>query len=164
MRKGLLILTSVIGLAASLKHEFYVSITEVYQKHDTLQVSMRLFTDDLEKAVNAERDEKVFLDQSSDYKTAKLVIREYLEPHFIVSIAAKEVKEEWLGHEYVDDVTWVYAQVIIPENTQILFIRNTVLIDQYADQQNIIHFQSGEQFEKLLANKSRPEVRVLIEE
>ena len=163
MRWGAAIGLIVLLSGAGARHEFFVSITEVHQKQDTLQVAMKLFTDDLERAINEQRPNKIFLEPQTDMNLARRAVSGYLSGHFAISVAAKELREEWLGHEYIEDVTWVYAQVALPEGTRIAFIRNTVLTDVLPDQQNIIHFQSGENMEKLLTNRSKPEVQVLIE-
>ncbi len=163
MRYLVFIALSVVLLSAGKRHEFYVSITEIHQKSDTLQVAVRVFTEDLEYVINKNRPGKVFLDSKTEMAKAEKAVFAYLSDQFSIGVAAKELPEEWLGLEYVDDVTWVYAQVILPEDASIAFVRNTLLTETFPDQQNIIHFQTDDRFEKLLTNGSRPEVRVLLQ-
>lgn len=163
MRWIAIIAAFVLFAGASARHEFYVSITEIHKKGDTLQIAIRVFTDDLEYVLNKNREEKVFLDARSDMAKSRRAVTAYLGEHFAIGVAAKELREEWIGHEYIDDVTWAYAQVILPADARIAFVRNTVLTGAFPDQQNILHFDTGERFEKLLTNGTVPEVRILLE-
>ena len=144
---------------ASKKHDFYVSITELEVKNDTLQISMRLFTDDLQFALNDKRDEKVFLDDQQSSRQSFVHIRDYIDRQFSVGNGAKTFPIQWLGHEFEDDVCWVYGQTVLKEEQRLIFVRNQLMMDVYPRQQNIMHFTQGEEVETKLAVKDRSEVR-----
>lgn len=161
-----LILVAIISVCASFKpsadHEFYVSITEMEIKQDTLQISVRLFVDDLEYALNERNDAPVFLNDPSNEPKNFIKIRDYVSDHFSAGDAAKPKKAEWIGHEYEDDVCWVYGQVPVSRDLGILFVKNELLMDVYSRQQNIMHLKSGDDYETKLATKDNSEVRFVL--
>jgi hypothetical protein len=159
---SLFILLSVSGNRKE-EHEFYVSISELAIKDDTLQISMRLFTDDLEKALNERSETKIFLNDPSRTDKNFIHIRDYIDSRFSVSNAAKADHIHWLGHEFEDDVCWVYGEVPVDPELRILFIKHTVLMDIYSRQQNILHFDRAGEIETKLATKNYPEVRFSLE-
>jgi len=128
-------------------------------KQDTLQISLRIFTDDLEYALKEMSGEKVFLNDHSQQKRNFILIRDYLTDKFGYSNGAKSERIEWLGHEFEDDVCWIYGQVQVPPNQRILFIRNEVLTEVFDNQQNIVHFNSSVGIDTKLATKRNGEVR-----
>lgn len=140
-------------------HPFHVSITELEIKRETLQISLRIFTDDLETALKEISGEKIFLNDVSQPKRNFILIRDYLNLKFGYSSGAKEEKIDWLGHEFEDDVCWIYGQVAVSPDQRIVFVRNEVLIEVFDNQQNIIHFKSSEGIDTKLATKSNGEVR-----
>ncbi len=152
-------LLSLTSLRKDDSHAFYVSITELEVKNDTLQISLRLFTDDLERALNDRTDEKVFLNEPRETAKNFVRIRDYASKSFIVSNAAKPDRIEWLGHEFEEDVCWVYGEVALSPDQNLLFIKNELLMDIHDRQQNIIHFTTSEGIETKLATKGYSEVR-----
>lgn len=142
-----------------MAHPFHVSITELEIKQDTLQISLRIFTDDLEEALKGMSNEKVFLNDPSQPRRNFVLIRDYLFKNFAFANAAKSDQIEWLGHELEDDVCWIYGQVAVSPEQRILFVRNSVITEVFDNQQNIIHLKTSEGIDTELATKSNPEVR-----
>jgi len=140
-------------------HPFHVSISELEIKQDTLQISLRIFTDDLESALKEISGKKVFLNDPSRPKQNFVFIRDYLQQKFGYSNGAKNERVDWLGHEFEDDVCWIYGQVAVAKDQRILFIRNDILTEVFDNQQNIIHFNSTEGVETKLATRRNGEVR-----
>lgn len=156
---------SMFGFSAenhSEKHAFYVSITELEIADDTLQISMRVFTDDLELALKEFFGEKVFLNSPPHHTKNFVVIRDYLHTRVGLSNGAKS-QITWIGHEFEADVCWIYGQIPLENNQRILFFKNATLTEVYAGQQNMVHLNIGGSIKTELATKSQPEVRFIIE-
>lgn len=153
---------TLLGLT-STKHEFYVSITELNVRNDTLQIAIKVFTDDLEHTLKEVTGNAVFLDNNSDHDRVFRTIRDYCDQKVDISNAAKAYALTWIGHEYIEDVTWVYAYTILDSDSKMLFVRNTLLGDQFHDQHNMIYLRQGETVLSKLCTKSRPEVRFVLE-
>lgn len=152
---------AIVGFKA--KHEFFVSITELNVRNDTIQVAIKVFTDDMEHTLKEVTGSPVFLDNGSDHEKVFRTLRDYCGQHFTISNAAKPYPLTWIGHEYIEDVTWIYAYAILDSDSKMLFVRNTLLGDQFHDQHNMIHLRQGENLSSELCTKQRPEVRFLLE-
>jgi hypothetical protein len=101
---------------------------------------VRLFTDDLEKAINAKLTKPIELQAS---KTAEPELQRYLLANIKVSDAhQKHVLLNVIGKELANDVTWVYLESDTCGATR-HNIGQTVLFDYYDDQKNIINYQTG---------------------
>jgi len=160
MRKFLLILfTLTFAITGFKDHEFYVSITEMNVKSDTLQMSIKVFTHDLEEVLKDETGTTVFLDNTSDSDKAFRVIRDYCSKNLVVSNAGKKYSIQWVGHEYEADVTWIYAYAIINPESSLLFVRNTLLTTDKRNQHNMIHFTHNNETRSSICTAEDPEVR-----
>lgn len=144
-------------------HPFYVSITEAQIVNDTLQISVRVFTDDLESALSKLNSSKVFLNDPSQREKEFVMIRDYIFNRLQVGNSAKTTRIEWIGHEFEDDVCWIYGYMPMAQDQRMLFIKHLLLYEVYEDQQNIVHFKRNGAYSTELATKQKPEVRFVIE-
>jgi hypothetical protein len=158
----LLGLFTLLAFVPIKEHAFYVSITELNIVDDTLQISLRLFTDDLEFALNERSEEKIFLEAQGDERKAFVYIKDYVNASFSVGNGAKDERITWLGHEFEDDVCWIYGQTPLPAEQHLLFVRNAVLMDVYPRQQNIVHLQQDNGVVTKLATKDNSELRFIL--
>jgi hypothetical protein len=144
------------------KHDFYVSITELNLVNDTIQISMRIFTDDLADALKQENKKPFAMSKASAYDENQNAIVRILDRDFSVGSATKKSAILWLGHEYEGEVTWIYGETKLPEGTSLLFVKNKLLIDLYEKQQNMIHLKRGEEYETELCSERKKEVRFML--
>lgn len=144
------------------RHEFYVTVTELNKVSDTLQVSIRIFTDDLEHILEEETGKPVFLQPGETHDQVFRTIVGYVEGHFRINTAGKPCRLRWLGHEYVDDVTWLYAETVLDPDAGMLSVENTLLMHHFPEQQNLVHFKTATGYESGLCTKDQPEARFVI--
>ncbi len=83
-----LILLILFFLAPAGRHDFHTSLAEVHynQAAQTLEVSLRVFTDDLESALSKENGGKVI--RVTEDKAADSFIQTYLSRYFSVTDGA----------------------------------------------------------------------------
>lgn len=166
MKKVLFILITFFGLMSftyEKAHDFYVSITEIELKQDFAQISMRVFTDDLEYALKKENSEPFYLNRSSDFEKNQHAISKYLNQRFSLVSASKAHTIEWIGHEIEEDVIWIYGETAILKTT-LLEIKNSVLMDYFEDQQNMIHLKRADGFDSKLCSKRSSTIRFSLEQ
>lgn len=161
--KHLVIFAALLSLLSVRPHEFYVSISEIELENDTLKVAIKLFTDDFEHVLKEDLGQPIFLDNTSDQGKVFRIVSTYCGEHFELSDAGKGYHIEWIGHEFIEDVTWVYGYAIPKAESSILFVRNTLLTDHHHDQHNMVHFRNGENTASKVCSREQPEVRFLIE-
>lgn len=129
----------------SLLHPFFVSVTEVRhnEKSRALEVSTRIFYDDLEEALATTSGSKVDILQPTNREKVNRLLSDYLQQHLQVSVDGKPVSLRFLGYEIDNDAAWCYLEG--PEVRQVkrLDIRNEVLFAERRSQTNMLHVIVG---------------------
>src|SRR5690606_266232 len=123
-------------------HPFYVSITAVdYNKEaQRMEISCRIFYDDLEIALKAAGNASaVDLINPVNRSETDTLIAHYLRRHLALSVNGHPQKLRYLGYEIEDDVAWCYLEAVGVTAVQRIAIDNRVLLDQFANQSNILH-------------------------
>lgn len=130
----------------SSKHDFHVSIIDVNhnQEKNTIEVSIKIFIDDLEKALTEEnKAPKLFLNTKKENQKGNTYIKAYLNKHFKITIDGEPLNGNYLGKEYENDVCWMYVEYTNIKKPKNISIQNSMLLETFSDQANIIHFKSG---------------------
>ena len=126
-------------------HDFHFSRTKAHYNKDTetLQISMNVFTDDLELAVRTMGHEDFKIDIEPDALTDSLMSI-YILSKFSSIHAGQQLKMDWVGYECDYDVTFVYieSEPFSLDNT--LQIDQTLLMEIFDDQENVLDFESSE--------------------
>ena len=105
-------LNSVFNALLLLLHPFYVSITAV-DYNDTahrVEVSSRIFYDDLETALKDGRDLKIDLINPTDPSTVDSLLAYYFRTHFGLAVNGKPVPLHYVGYEIDEDVAWCFLE------------------------------------------------------
>lgn len=159
MKRLLFFTLVVLTMAAGLRHEFHVSITDVHDEGDTVKVAVKLFVHDLEEQIKQQHGSAVFLDHSTPPEKQLRHIRDYVSPRFSISTAAKAMRIEWIGHELEDDVCWVYGYCTPPKDIKLLFVKNTLMFEHDEDQHNMIHYHRGDKISSKVCSPRNSEVQ-----
>jgi len=122
-------------------HPFYVSVTEINHNatDKTLEIASKIFTEDLEVAINKNYKTKVDLYTEKGKPQADKLIADYLSRNLVVLLDGKPVQLEMLGFEREGEATWSYLEVknvTLPKKVE---IRNAILYDHFQDQINLVH-------------------------
>ena len=135
-----------IPLFLSLFHPFHVSVCDVdfNVESKSIQLSQRIFLDDLEQALNKKFEINLIIDDESTKAHRDSLIQVYLFESINLSVDGKEKKRVYIGNEIEDDALWCYIEYTGIENFKSLKITSTILIETFEDQANIIHFTYGD--------------------
>ena len=142
----LVLITSVISIAAT--HKFYVSVTnmEYDQEDKAFQITTRIFVDDLETALNAryEVDAQLATDQEIDGSEA--LIGKYLNTKISFILNGQKQEFKFLGKEYKDDLVLCYLEITEVELADLksITIINDLLTEFFEEQQNVVHVKIGD--------------------
>ncbi len=123
-------------------HDFHTSIAEVQynSKTESLEVSLRVFTDDLEKVLSAANNNKLIKIEGDNNAIDGLIVQ-YLKKNFALVSTKKEVKlAQYYGRENEADATWLYFEIQNCKNLEGYTIFNAVFQETFEDQTNIINF------------------------
>lgn len=138
--KRLLILLIVPFFAFAAIHKYYISVTQIdyLQNKQSVQITTRIFIDDLEKLLRERYDETITLTGKNEPNTADLYIERYLNEKIKIKINNKEASLSFIGKEYDVDLVKCYLEIEGVKKIESFEISNEVLFDLYSDQQNII--------------------------
>lgn len=122
-------------------HPFYVAVTEINlnPSDKTLEISCKLFAEDLEKIL--EKNNRVTLDMSLEKDKAAFdkFIPSYINQHLSLTIDGKRGALSYIGFEKDKESAYCYFQVEHISSLKKLDISNSILHDFIPDQINIIH-------------------------
>jgi hypothetical protein len=140
-------------------HAYYVSVCEIYHnpKANSLEISMKIFVDDLELAIQKSgRNEFVILDNSNKEEVEN-EIENYLAERLIIEIDSKITDKELIGYELDNDVLMCYVEIKKVKDFNKIKIRNSIITEVYSEQINLTHLQFKERLKSLKTTKSEPE-------
>ncbi len=137
----------LVGFMAMMLHPFYVSITDVdyNEKERRIEVSCRIFYDDLEEALAADGLTKVDLINPSNRETVDSALSQYLRKNFRLAVNDEASSLYYVGYEIVEDVAWCYLESTDIASVREIAIDNRVLFGQFPKQSNILHVKVGGQ-------------------
>lgn len=138
MIKSLLISFCII--AAPL-HDFHTSVMQIdhNEKNKSLEITVRLFTDDLCLALENAGAPKMELGTQSEPPSANEHIESYLQKHLTLTVNGKPVEYNYLGKEAQLDATWCYLEVEKVGNVKMLTVDNSIMLSEFDDQTNLVN-------------------------
>lgn len=127
------------------EHKFYVSVTQVEyaEQSSSIQIISRIFIDDMEQVLNERYDLTADLATDKESALAVSYIENYLRAKMRFSINGEWVPFEFLGRRYERDLLICYLEIpkIQAANLRTLEVDNTVLMDIFEEQRNLVHFK-----------------------
>jgi len=136
------ILLLVLKSAFFYLHPFHLSICEI--KHDaeseTLNITSRLFQDDLEVALNRISGTSEYFIEVEESKIKK-DLQEFFKGNLQVKINGNTSDTRFLGFEIEDNVVWCYLEITEVKSIGEITILYTPLIDTFEDQINLAHIR-----------------------
>ncbi len=133
----------------------HTSITQMQYNaaEKTFEVSLRVFTDDLEEALTKENNnQRVRL---SDKDANGPLVERYVRKHFGLTSASRQRKPyRFLGKEQEVDATWIYIEIPYNEPVQGSLLQQSMLTDLFDDQMNLVNVSCLAEKKTVLFRKS----------
>ena len=133
-----------LGSAHPARHAYHASITELRYNAAgrQLELSIKVFTDDFEKALSKGQPAPVRLDApgplvgilTSSYLTRTVAFR---------TSSGAALPLQFLGLQAEKDAYWLYCKVPLPQPMKSVQLRHTLLLDTFADQANVVNVEAG---------------------
>lgn len=152
--KIILVLMLFVSLTSMAMHKFYVSVNQIdfVPKKKALEITSRIFIDDLDLALEKKFKKKVYLATSKETADSKELLQKYFNEKFSIKVNGQLKPINFLGKEVEENVLICYFNIKDVQKVTSLEIKNTVLMELY-DQQHIFHTNvSGEKRSLLLTN------------
>jgi hypothetical protein len=127
------------------KHPLYISVTEINHnlKDKTLEISCKMFTNDLESVLEKLSHNKVDLSDAAGKQSTDKLINDYIVRHLQLKVDGHPVVLQWVGSEKEADGTWSYFQVSNVASLKKIDINNSLLYDAFDKEINIMHVSVG---------------------
>jgi hypothetical protein len=153
------LLIVAIGILSFEWHKFYVSIADI--KHNSqnnhLELSIKVFTDDLEKALQLS-DSTIRIDDQASMDKYKEVVANYLVQHISVENGATL---NYLGAELEFDVTYLFLESDAIQDQDVL-MQNSIFTDVYSEQVNVVNITCKKEVTSYLFHADKQEQEVTL--
>jgi hypothetical protein len=135
---GMLFLT----LTSFSVHKFYVALYQVNYAPEKkmLQITTRIFVDDLNSAVGKKYSKKINLGSENESVDDVNFLKKYFSEKFYIKVNGQTKPILFLSKEMEGDVLICYFSMKEIQKINSLEIYNAVITEGNAEQQNIMHF------------------------
>jgi hypothetical protein len=140
-----MILTLILSLLLTTKycltseeHAIYIALIEIedLEKEDSLQVRIKVFTDDLENALRTSPDYQS-ASESIFCEINRMAINQYFKDHLLIRLNDGVQALEYLRGEWIGDTYWLSFNIRRTKWDD-LYIDADFLMEIYPTQQNIV--------------------------
>lgn len=131
----------ILSFSLLTAHDYHLGLTEIVHNKEakTLEGSIRLFTEDLDKAIEQGLFTKLQLNSLDEHQESDTYINKYIEQNLSIEVNNKLKAYNYIGKEYEEDAIWIYVEVENIKKIKQLSIKNTLIQDLYDDQKNILN-------------------------
>ena len=130
----------LIGLL--MPHKYHTSLTQLRHNHETksLEVEMRVFSEDLEQMVAQKAKQRISLEQ----ERAKTIVADYVKQHFVLRKGDQQLDLKWVGMEIGVRETWLMLEAPFEGDLQGWKLMNGMLFEIGHQQVNTVNISDGD--------------------
>ena len=149
-----------------LPHKFYVSLTELRYnaQSERFEVSMRIFPDDLDRALLERSGIHTQLATELEHEKADSLLKTYLLEIFSLHADGIDTALSYLGKEPESDAIWCYLESGPVSAPQEISVRNELLTEIFPDQVNIVQVYTDTWNKGLLLNRNQSSGKLTVGE
>lgn len=146
-------------------HAFHVSVCEIEFDQDKrqLEITHRIFLDDLEVGLSKWSNEKIDIFNPADPARLDDLIGRYLTEKNTYTANGKVVTAKYLGSEREDAVMYCYQVITDIKRLKTMKVSNATLMELYDDQTNVIHIEHSEEIKSMKLSKDESVDEVVFE-
>ena len=152
-------MSTCLSLNAYQIHDFYISVCQidVNEASQSLELTLKIFTDDLEETMKNNGAGQLNIGLPEESASTEKLLAEYLLKNIRIHLDGKKMSARFLGKENEANVTWIYIEVPNVSNFKSLRIKNTVLMDSFDKQTNLINVIKKKVKKSLILNTEKKE-------
>lgn len=149
-------------VSATPAHKFYVSITKIeyVKEKSSIQIITKIFTDDIEDALQQRYNASISLDTKKETEAAAEDLKNYILQKIHIKVNGKLLALDYIGKEYDSDMVVAYFEVKDVKELKTIEIENKVLLEMFSEQQNIIHLTTQKSRRSLILDKDEPSGKI----
>ncbi|MCS6807593.1 MAG: hypothetical protein RML40_02770 [Bacteroidota bacterium] len=142
-----------------LQHPIHASIMVIdfNPAPRSLEISCKIFADDLEEIIRKTTGIQLYIGSAKEIPSqTNAKLEEYLRKHFSAEADGKALSRwVFIGQELEGDAVWCYIEVPNVSPPKRLIVSNTILMDLYDDQTNLVNVNIYGQRRSAVLRKSR---------
>jgi tRNA(Leu) C34 or U34 (ribose-2'-O)-methylase TrmL len=122
-------------------HKYYVAVFQMnyMPAKKEIQMTSRIFIDDLEAAFLKKYKKHFYIGSATEVADTDEYIKKYIADKLHIKVNGKEKSIKFLGKETEEDILICYFTLPAENAVKSINVSNTVLLDMFDDQQNIVH-------------------------
>jgi hypothetical protein len=157
-------LLALTAKAVPTKHDFHVCITQITHnpKAATLEITVKIFTDDLERTIRTLTGEELRLGDPRESPKADDLMFEYLHNRLQIATDQQARTYKWIGKEVENDVVWCYLEVDNAHKFNTIDITNRILTEIFDDQSNLVHVEVNGATTSMIMDKNKLSGRITL--
>lgn len=125
-------------------------------QNETLEITMDIFTDDLEFALQEGKGELMRLGDEREHVDADHLIEEYIAQHFDLWIDGRKLELLFLGKDVQHDLTYCFLEIGNIQDFHTMRFKHDLLCEMYVDQRNFVEINFGGWNEQLVLTGYNP--------
>lgn len=140
-----------------LLHPLHLSVSDIKYNEEakSLEITQRLFVDDLEDALRHKSAGKADVLNPADPDKMSALIGQYLQQHFKLQLNGKQTPAKFLGYEIEGDAVWAYMEVPNVRKIKSIGVEYTVFFEMFDDQVNLINIEKEGKIRSLKLTSSQ---------
>ncbi len=137
--------TFILSSFLTLIHPFFVSVIDMKHnaKDKNLEISVRVFTDDVEAILKKNYHNAVDLSKSTNNAEVNKNIAQYVQSKLAISIDGKGKSLHYIGYEIQKESTWIYVEINDVATIKKMNINCSLLFDYQDKQTNIFNVKAN---------------------
>ncbi len=141
-----------------MMHPVHVSLTniELDKNSNSFDITFKFFKDDFQSIVAIQTHYLINID-NKDYNDEEIsAVADYLNKHFSINwFSGKIIDENFIGKEIDDLAVWYYIKLPLNRVEGSLKIRNSLLLDLFSDQTNLVIYSDAKSEVSEIFNKRK---------
>jgi hypothetical protein len=162
MQFWILTIVCLTVLSSFTMHKFYVSITEIEynQEAKSMEVSIKFIGHDLEHALSVAGVPDLQLGTDKEHKSTDDYLFKYISKHFSVLNDSSPIEFSFTGKEVGDDdFVYCYLKSETINSVQTLTFNNSLLVEVFEGQANIMYYKNGTEKYDYRFNKQKTSIK-----
>jgi hypothetical protein len=157
MIKKLILFFISCTLLSISAHKYYLSLTDIKysEKSNSLQIITNVFMDDIELALNKKNNIDLQLTTKDELKDNDKYFEEYLKTHLNFEVNGIKKEFNYIGKEYDGDLVFLYLEIENITSISSVSIKNTILIETFKEQQNLIKLKVNDKNKSVLLDAKK---------
>jgi hypothetical protein len=130
---------------SSFFHPFFVSVIDMKHnaKDKTIEISAKVFVDDLEAILKKNYNKTFDLSTASSKPETNAVVAKYLQSKLQLTVNDKRQTIKYIGYEIQKESVWIYAEVDDVATIKKMNINCNLLYDYQDKQMNIFNVKAN---------------------